>query len=119
MRGAAGTHTFGNFSVNLFEFEGYRVYRVYRTNPGDDLTGNILDRATLVAQYDRPSNRTGFNNGFDEVRLPEPITFDGGGEHSWDLLSDSGLNPATGLYLFTVKNLETGEIQKGKFVIIK
>ena len=235
------------------DFEGYRIYR---TNPGDDLAGNILDQARLIAQYDNAGNRTGFNNGFGDIRLPEPVTFEGdpteylyrfeadgllsgwqylftvtsfdegdpdagldsfessrtanatrvfpgtpaagqgerppvgvypnpyrvnaawdggtsrtrrlnfynlpprsevriytlageivaqfdheadtyqgdirwydnfageqrrlpGGEHSWDLLSENGLNLTTGLYLFTVKDLDSGEIQKGKFAIIK
>ncbi len=233
------------------DFEGYRLYR---SNPGDDQSGNILDKASLIAQYDRPGNRSGFNNGFDDVALDEPVVFpddttqywyrfdardllggwqylfsvtafdrgdvdvglpsfessrvanairvfpgtpatdearsvgvypnpyrvaaawDGGtsrtrklnfynlparseiriytlagevvatldhdadtytgdtrwydnfsaenrfqpgGEHSWDLLSDNSLNLAGGLYLFTVKNLDSGKIQRGKFVIIK
>ncbi|GIV61501.1 MAG: hypothetical protein KatS3mg044_0367 [Rhodothermaceae bacterium] len=237
--------------TGTLDFEGYRIYR---SNPGDDRAGNILDRATLIAQYDRPGNRTGFNNGFAEVALDEPVTFPGdpteywyrfeaddllagwqylfivtafdegdpdaglpsfessrtatatrvfpgtppddgsrrvgvypnpyrvnaawdggtnrtrrlnfynlppraeiriytlagevvktlhhdaetyrgdirwydnfsadnrvlpGGEHSWDILSENGLNLATGLYLFTVKNLDTGDTQQGKFVIIK
>src|SRR5690606_19365290 len=42
-----------------------------------------------------------------------------GGEHSWDILSESGLNLAGGLYLFSVKDLDSGEVQQGKFVIIK
>jgi len=234
------------------DFEGYRLYR---SNPGDDRDGNILDAATLIAQYDRVGNRTGFNNGFEAVRLDEPVFFpadttaywyrfeardlkrgwqylftvtaidegdpdaglqsfessrvanavrvfpgtpvsengdreigvypnpyrvnaawDGGtsrtrklnfynlpdraeiriytlageivkelrhesdsyqgdtrwyddfsaenriqsgGEHSWDLLSENGLSLAGGLYLFTVKNLDSGRVQRGKFVIIK
>ena len=233
------------------DFEGYRIYR---SNPGDDLTGNILDRATLIAQYDRPGNRTGINNGLDEILLEEPVTFPGdttqywyrfdagrllsgwqylfmvtafdegdpdagltsfessrtanatrvfpgtppaeedlavgvypnpyrvnaawdgatsrtrklnfynlpsraeirvytlageivatlrheadayagdirwydnfstenrrlpGGEHSWDILSENGLNLSTGLYLFTVKDLDAGDVQTGKFAIIK
>lgn len=234
------------------DFEGYRIYR---SNPGDDLAGNILDRTTLIAQYDKADNRTGFNNGFTEIALQEPVRFEGdpneywykfesndllngwqylftitafdegdiqaglpsfessrvsnavrifpgtpagqdeeaevgvypnpyrinaawdgntsrtrrlnfynlparaelriytlageivaelnhdaatytgdtrwfddfsadnrqipGGEHAWDLLSDSGLSLTSGLYLFTVKNLETGKVQQGKFVIIK
>ncbi len=241
--------------TGLHDFEGYRIYR---SNPGDDLSGDILNRATLVAQYDLPGNRTGFNNGLDEIRLDTPATFpddpaeywyrfeadnllggwqylftvtafdegdpdaglpsfessrtanatrifpgtppaqaadrdnrrvgvypnpyrvnaawDGGtnrtrrlnfynlppraeirvyslageivaemqhesdtykgdirwydnfsadnrqlpgGEHSWDLLSENGLSLAGGLYLYTVKDLDTGEVQRGKFVIIK
>ncbi len=48
------------------DFEGYRVYR---SNPGDDRTGNILDQSSLIAQYDTPGNRTGFNNGFTDAAL--------------------------------------------------
>ncbi len=235
-----------------FDFEGYRIYR---SKPGDDLGGNILDAAALVAQYDAPENATGFNNGFAEVELAEPVIFpddttqywyrfdadrllggwqylfsvtafdrgdadaglpsfessrvanavrvfpgtppstsadrkvgvypnpyrvqaawDGGtsrtrkinfynlpdkaeirvytlagevvaeldhdsetykgdvrwydsfsadnrqlpgGEHSWDILSDNSLNISGGLYLYTVKNRDSGDVQRGKFVIIK
>jgi hypothetical protein len=234
------------------DFEGYRIYR---TDPGDDLGGNLLAEASLIAQFDEPGNRTGFNNGLDPIRLDEPATFDGdprsyhyrfevdgllsgwqylftvtafdegdpdagltsfessrtanavrvfpgtppqgqtdgtvgvypnpyrvnaawdggsartrrlnfynlparaeiriytlageiiaeldhdaatyqgdirwydnfagterrlaGGEHSWDILSENSLDIATGLYLFTVKDLDSGDVQEGKFAIIK
>jgi hypothetical protein len=42
-----------------------------------------------------------------------------GGEHAWDLITDSDQAIATGLYLFTVENRDTGETKRGKFVIIK
>ncbi len=42
-----------------------------------------------------------------------------GGEHAWDLVTDNDQAVATGLYLFTVKNLDTGDITRGKFAIIK
>lgn len=42
-----------------------------------------------------------------------------GGEHAWDLITDNDQATATGLYLFTVENLDNGNIQRGKFVIIK
>jgi hypothetical protein len=42
-----------------------------------------------------------------------------GGEHAWDILSQSRQNLATGLYLFTVKDLKSGKIQRGKLAIIK
>jgi len=42
-----------------------------------------------------------------------------GGLHAWDLISSYDQAIATGLYFFSVKNVETGEIQTGKFVIIK
>jgi len=42
-----------------------------------------------------------------------------GGEHAWDLITDNDQATATGLYLFTVEDLDTGTIKRGKFVIIK
>lgn len=42
-----------------------------------------------------------------------------GGEHAWDLISNSDQAIATGLYLFTVKNQKTGFVKKGKFLIVK
>lgn len=42
-----------------------------------------------------------------------------GGEHAWDLITKNEQALATGLYLFTVKDLNSGEIKKGKFVIVK
>lgn len=42
-----------------------------------------------------------------------------GGEHAWDLVTDSDQAVATGLYLFTVKNSKTGDIKTGKFLIVK
>ncbi len=42
-----------------------------------------------------------------------------GGLHAWDLITDADQAIATGLYLFTVKDLNTGVIKRGKFLIIK
>ncbi|MDQ3019750.1 MAG: hypothetical protein M3R36_04155 [Bacteroidota bacterium] len=42
-----------------------------------------------------------------------------GGEHAWDLVTRNDQAIASGLYLFTVENNNTGEIKKGKFVIVK
>lgn len=59
-----------------------------------------------------------------EIRWFENYASDGdqkfaGGEHAWDLITDHDQAIATGLYLFTVKNLETDDIKKGKFLVIK
>jgi len=56
------------------DFEGYRIYR---SDPGDDASGDIIGAAGLIAQYDTPGNEVGFNNGFGPIRLDEPVTFDG------------------------------------------
>jgi len=42
-----------------------------------------------------------------------------GGEHAWDLISKDDQAIATGLYLYTIENKDTGHIKVGKFVIIK
>lgn len=42
-----------------------------------------------------------------------------GGEHAWDLITKFDQAVATGLYLFSVKNTDTGEIKTGKFLVIK
>lgn len=41
------------------------------------------------------------------------------GTHSWDLLSEPVRAISTGLYIYVVHDLDTGEIQRGKLVIIK
>ena len=42
-----------------------------------------------------------------------------GGEHSWDLLSKDTQIISRGLFLFSVEDIETGNIYKGKFAVIK
>jgi hypothetical protein len=42
-----------------------------------------------------------------------------GGEHAWDLVTKNDQAIATGLYLYTVKNKDSGEMQRGKFLVIK
>lgn len=42
-----------------------------------------------------------------------------GGEHAWDLITKFDQALATGLYLFSVKDKESGAVKTGKFMIIK
>lgn len=55
------------------DFEGYRIYR---SELGDDLTGQIATNAKVIKEYDTMGNSYGFNTGFDEIALVTPITFD-------------------------------------------
>jgi hypothetical protein len=52
------------------------------------------------------------------AEVPEDNVFSGG-EHSWDLLSLDSQIISRGLYMFSVKDLDSGELFLGKFVIIK
>ena len=42
-----------------------------------------------------------------------------GGEHAWDLLSASKQSITQGIYLFSVKDLNSNMVQEGQFVVIK
>jgi hypothetical protein len=42
-----------------------------------------------------------------------------GGEHAWDLLSENKTTITQGLYMFAVKDLDTGEIRRGTFAVVK
>ena len=41
------------------------------------------------------------------------------GQVAWDMLSEHTRAIAPGLYIYVVENLDTGEIQRGKLVILK
>lgn len=70
--------------------------------------------ATLDHDADTYTGDTRWFNDFSDDNRIMP-----GGEHAWDLLSEANQNLATGLYLYTVYDKDTGEIQRGKFAIIK
>jgi hypothetical protein len=57
----------------------------------------------------------GWSNNFGNIAK----TTMSGGEHAWDILSDSKTELTTGVYLFTVKDKKSGEIQSGSFAVIK
>ena len=77
------------------------------------LSGDIVKRLT----HDATSNGSD-TRWFENYANDDKQKF-AGGEHAWDLVTDSDQAIATGLYLFTVKNSKTGEIKTGKFLIVK
>lgn len=75
----------------------------------------------LVAEFTHDAstyNGSGIKWFDDYSGLGIPAQF-AGGEHAWDLISKYDQAIATGLYLFTVKDLATGAIKRGKFAVIK
>lgn len=77
------------------------------------LSGDIVKKI----RHDQTSNGS-------DVRWFETFARDGkqimsGGEHAWDLVTDDDQAIATGLYLFSVKDLSNDEIKIGKFLVIK
>jgi len=64
------------------DFEGYRIYR---TNAGFDLDGsvNLNEDLILVAQFDSIGNSIGYNTGFSQIELDEPVKFDDDTTEYW------------------------------------
>lgn len=56
------------------DFEGYKLYR---TQAGFDLTQtqDLQNSLVVLAEFDSTRNSIGYNTGFSEVRLDEPVTF--------------------------------------------
>jgi len=80
------------------------------------LAGDIV--ATL--NHDAAADFNGSNSGWYTSFGGNPDnTVLAGGEHGWDVLSDDKQAIASGLYLFSVKDLKTNDIQTGKFAIIR
>ncbi len=79
------------------------------------VAGDFLDQITHNAQYDGSDIR--WNQTFGAEDANQNVY--SGGEHAWDLLTANTQIIARGLYLFTVKDLDTGSLYKGKFAIIK
>jgi len=78
---------------------------------------------TLAGDIVRRIQHNQESNGAD-IRWFETFASDGkqkmaGGEHAWDLITDSDQAIATGMYLFAVENKRSGDIKTGKFLIIK
>ena len=77
--------------------------------------GDFIDEIYHDSEYNGDDTR--WFSTFGSENAEENIF--SGGEHAWDLLSSDTQIIARGIYLFSVEDLETGKITKGKFVVIK
>lgn len=85
------------------------------------LAGDLVDKfehhsttyaGEEIQWFDRFS-RVNSNKPLNEQRIFA------GGEHAWDLVTRDDQALASGLYFYTVQDNNTGEIQRGKFLVIK
>lgn len=93
------------------DFEGYRIYR---TNLGADLRQDfeLPSARNLLAQWDKKGNAIGFNNGFDAVKLKNPIKFDGDTiEYKYKFEVNNLSNGWQ--YLFVVTSFDEGDANLG------
>ncbi len=98
-----------NRKIYFYNLPGRCEIRIY-TLAGDVVADLLHDAAT----YDG-SNIEWFRR-FGGIDVPPTFS---GGEHAWDLISKFDQAIATGLYLFSVKDLASGDIKTGKFLVIK
>lgn len=79
------------------------------------LTGDLVAELRHdAATYDGTGIK--WFNDFSGMGIPAEMS---GGEHAWDLITKYDQALATGLYLFTVKDLSNNSVKRGKFVIVK
>jgi hypothetical protein len=83
------------------------IIRIY------NISGDLIDEIEHDQNYDGSDIR--WYQSYSDV---ENTVFSGG-EHSWDLLSTDQQIIARGIYVFSVEDLDTGNIQKGNFTVIK
>ena len=74
------------------------------------LAGDLVD----IIQHEESYNGADIAN-IDAQKNPLMA----GGEHAWDLITMHDQATASGLYLFTVEDKDSGQIKEGKFLIIK
>jgi hypothetical protein len=88
--------------------QDFAGYKLYRTNLGDDLRGTISTNAQVLREWDLPGSGVGFNTGFDDIRLPQPVTFpDDPNEYHYKYQVSGMLNGWQ--YLFSVTAFDQGD----------
>ncbi|MFA6467846.1 MAG: hypothetical protein WCW35_03040 [Bacteroidota bacterium] len=79
------------------------------------LTGDLVAQLQHDADTYNGSGIKWFND-FSGMGIPAQFA---GGEHAWDLITIHDQAIATGLYLFTVKDLSNNSVKRGKFAVVK
>ncbi|NQV50899.1 MAG: hypothetical protein HQ507_10390 [Candidatus Marinimicrobia bacterium] len=88
----------------------------FRNLPENSLIRIFTLSGDLVEEIEHEGNSY---TGGDVTRLPAGNTVLSGGEHPWDLISKFDEPIATGMYVYSVENLNTNTVQIGKFLVIK
>ncbi len=98
-----------------------RTQKIYFTNlPAKCSIRVYTSNGDLVATLEHDaSTYVGDDIKWFEVYGNKERTITSGGEHAWDMLSTSKTTLTTGVYLFTVEDKKTNQVEIGKFVIIK
>ncbi len=104
----------------FWDGNGERYRKIYFYNLPANATITVYTLAgDIVAQFDHSSADAGTDIRWFQQFSSSQVPQFAGGEHAWDLISRNDQAIATGMYLFTVKDKATGDIKRGKFVVIK
>ncbi len=106
----------------VWDAPGERTRKIYFTNLPRHCEVRIYTLAgDIVAQFshDAATYNGGDIEWFRRFGGTDATVQFAGGEHAWDLITRYDQAIATGLYLFSVKDSDTGSIQTGKFLVIK
>lgn len=104
----------------IWDGSSERLRKIYFYNLPTDCEITVYTLSgDVVKRMQHHSENNGSDIGWFEQYSGNSTVQFSGGEQAWDLITDNDQAIATGLYLFTVKNLRTGNIKTGKFLIIK
>jgi hypothetical protein len=94
--------------ANLPRRAALRVY----TLSGDQVFETRFDGSSY-----RGEGARGLYDPRQDLDTPPPAL--SGASYAWNLITDQGQAIASGLYLFAVEDLDTGEVSRGKFLVVK
>ena len=109
------------YTTAAWDAQGSRGKKIYFYNLPQDceliiytLSGDVVAKIKHHADTYRGEDIQWFQ------RISDPSkNVMSGGEHAWDLLTESKTQIQQGVYLFSVRDLNTGAVQEGKFAIMK
>lgn len=105
-------------TINIFTVDGTLIRKIDLNSADGDLNDND--------NVSRRRSVFGFNTIKDETLGSLPTenynyfnTIVNTSTYFWDLTTDEGLDIAPGVYVYLIENNDTGDVKKGKFVIIR
>lgn len=111
------------YYVNAFwDGDRERLRKLYFYNLPEHCRITVFTLAAdivTVLEHDGGSSYGQEIEWFNQFGNPATRAQFAGGEHAWDLISRYDQAIATGLYLFTVEDNDTGLVKRGKFMIVK
>jgi len=81
------------------------------------LSGDLVYDTDFDGTTYNGSNARGLYDPAQDIDTPAPVL--SGASFAWNLITRSGQAAASGLYIWTVENRDTGKAERGKFLVVK